>query len=124
MKLSNEKIVNSIGSLHTLSNESLPVRASFYISKNVKELQKSLETYDEEKKKLMKKYCKLKEDGSLDVKKDGTVDIIDTENWNKDMKELMALETDVNIAKLNINDFGNATLTANEIGLIDFMIAE
>lgn len=124
MKLSNEKIVNSIPALNNLSNKDLPIRASFFVAKNIRELTKTVETFNSEKSKIMKKYCKKKEDGSLDVKIDGTVDICDQENWDKEYKELLNIESDVDITKIHVSELGNVTLTPSSLITIDFMLEE
>lgn len=124
MKLSNLQLVNSIQVLKQLSNQSLPIKVSFYVSKNIKSIQAAAEVFEEEKKKLMKQYCEKKEDGSLNVHEDGTVDILDKEGWNKDFGELLELESEVDVIKISISDFNQTAITPQEVQAVEFMLKE
>lgn len=124
MKLSNQKIIDIINGIGNILNMSLPVKASYAISKNMVKLEKEAEIYNKEREKLLSKYGAKNEDGTLKVNETGNVDIENVEDWNKDIKELLEIEVDIDIHKFSIDEIINCNMTAREVALIDFMIEE
>ena len=124
MKIKNEVLVNSVQVLRKLNNAELPVRVSYKLAKNIKNIDKELKIYEEEKQKLINKYGEKDEEGKLKTKEDGSINITDTENWNKDIKELLEIEAEINIEKINIDELGKSDfkITPSELSLIDYMI--
>lgn len=49
MKISNEKIVNSIGVLSKVTGMDLNIKVSYAIAKNISKIEKELEIYNKEK---------------------------------------------------------------------------
>lgn len=123
MKLRNEKIVNSIHVLSKLTNMDLNIKVSYAIAKNISKIEKELEVYNKEKSKLINKYGEKDEEGKLKKNEDETVKIIDTESWDKDIKELLAFENEIDIHKINEEDLFkcNCNITPGELMLIDYM---
>ncbi len=72
MKLSNEKLVNSIGVLSKLTNMELPIKLSYAISKNITKIDRELVVYNKERQKLIEKYGEKDEESKLKTKEDGT----------------------------------------------------
>lgn len=124
MKLKNEVLVNSVQVLRKLNNAELPVRVSYKLAKNIKSIEKELNIYEEEKQKFINKYCEKDDEGNNKINEDGTIKIIDTEKWNKDIKELLDIEAEINIEKINIDELAKSDLklTPAELALIDYMI--
>lgn len=124
MKIKNEVLVNSVQVLSKLNNAELPVRVSYKLAKNIKSIEKELNIYEEEKQKLINKYGEKDEEGKLKTKEDGSINITDTENWNKDIKELLEIEAEINVEKINIDELAKSDLklTPAELTLIDYMI--
>ena len=124
MKIKNEALVNSVQVLRKLNNAELPVRVSYKLAKNIKSIEKELNIYEEEKQKFINKYCEKDDEGNNKINEDGTIKIIDTEKWNKDIKELLDIEAEINIEKINIDELGKSDfkITPSELSLIDYMI--
>ena len=124
MKIKNEVLVNSVQVLSKLNNAELPVKVSYKLAKNIKSIEKELTIYEEEKAKFINKYGEKDEEGKLKTKEDGSINITDTENWNKDIKELLDIEAEINIEKINIDELAKSDLklTPAELALIDYMI--
>jgi hypothetical protein len=123
VKLRNEKIVNSIHVLSKLTNMDLNIKVSYAIAKNISKIEKELEVYNKEKSKLINKYGEKDEEGKLKKNEDETVKIIDTESWDKDIKELLEFENEIDIHKINKEDLFkcNFNITPGELMLIDYM---
>lgn len=124
MIVKNEKLVNSVGVLSKLNNMDLNIKVSYAIAKNINKIEKELEVYNKEKAKLIDKYGEKDEEGKLKVDEAGNIKIIDEENWNKEFKELLEIENEIDIHKINEEDLfkcDNANITPGELRLVDYM---
>lgn len=124
MIVKNEKLVNSVGVLSKLNNMDLNIKVSYAIAKNITKIEKELEVFNKEKAKLIDKYGEKDEEGNLKVDEYGNVNIIDKENWNKEFKELLEIENEIDIHKINEEDLfkcDNANITPGELMLVDYM---
>ena len=123
MKLSNEKLVNSIGVLSKLTNMELPIKLSYAFSKNITNIDRELVAYNKEKRKLIKKYGEKDKEGNLKTKKDGTINILNIDNFNKELKEILEIETEVDIHLIDLESTNvDINITPLELMLIDYMI--
>lgn len=122
MKLSNEKLVNSIGVLSKLTNMELPIKLSYAISKNITKIDRELTAYNKEREKLINKYGEKDEEGNLKTKEDGTINILDIESFNRDLKEILEIETEVDIHVIDLEKVNvDINITPGEIMLVDYM---
>jgi len=126
MKLSNEKLVNSIEVLSKLINMNLNIKASYMIARNISIIEKEVSIYNSEREKLINKYGIKDEDGKLKLNENNTIQLEQDylEDWNKDIKELLELEVDVKIEEIDKEDLFkcNCDISPRELILIDFMI--
>lgn len=126
MKLSNEKIVNTINVLGNLNNAQLPIKVAYAVSKNINKIESELKAYNTEKAKLIDKYSEKDEEGKVISNEQGHVTIKneDIEDWNRDINELLSIENEVDIHMIQLNDLLNANynISPAELTLIDFMI--
>lgn len=122
MKLSNEKLVNSIGVLSKLTNMELPIKLSYAISKNITKINRELVVYNKERQKLIEKYGEKDEESKLKTKEDGTINILDIDSFNKDLKEILDIETEVDIHVIDLEKVDvDINITPGEIMLVDYM---
>ncbi|HLR35958.1 MAG TPA: hypothetical protein VK071_11615 [Tissierellales bacterium] len=126
MKLTNQELLNSIPTLQELSKEQLPIKISYTISKNIKIIEEELKIYEEERQKLIKKHAELDKEGKPKVNDNGNY-IIKQENqldFNKEVLELLNIETDVNICKVDLNALDGLKISPLELTSIYFLIEE
>lgn len=122
MKLSNEKLVNSIGVLSKLTNMELPIKLSYAISKNITKIDRELTTYNKERQKLIEKYGEKDEEGNLETKEDGTINILDIDSFNNDLKEILDIETELDIHLIDLEKVNaDINITPGELMLVDYM---
>jgi len=126
MKLSNERILNDATKLGLISQKELPVKASYAIAKNIAKLDSELKTYNSEREKLIEKYSQKDDNGKTVIGENNQVKLQEEhlENWKKDIKELLAIENDIEIHKFNIDALEDFRMTPAELMLIDYMIQE
>lgn len=126
MKLSNEKILNTINVLGNLNNAQLPIKVAYAVSKNINKIESELKAYNTEKAKLIEKYSEKDEEGKVISNEQGHVTIKNEhiEDWNRDINELLSIENDVDIHKIQLNDLLNTNynISPAELSMIDFMI--
>ncbi|MDY2632370.1 MAG: hypothetical protein SPH93_16165 [Clostridium sp.] len=123
MKLSNEKLVNSIGVLSKLTNMELPIKLSYAFSKNITNIDRELVAYNKERQKLIEKYGEKDKEGNLKTKEDGTINILNIDNFNKELKEILEIETEVDIHLIDLESTNvDINITPLELMLIDYMI--
>ena len=128
MKLSNRMLVNSTQVLSKLNQLELPVKVAFILSKNIKEVDKSLESYNETRQKLIGQYAEKDENGM--PKSDEVGNIIFKEDcqekWMQDIQELLELKTNVKIQTISTHDLFKAEISISplELETIEFMIKD
>ena len=59
----------------------------------MKKIEDELEIYYKEREKLIDKYAEKDENGNVKVDESGFVFLRDKEGWDKEIKELLAIET-------------------------------
>lgn len=126
LNLSNERIVNTINTLGRLNNAQLPIKVAYAISKNVNKIESELKAYNAEKAKLIDKYAVKDKEGKLKADEYGNVNIKEEhiEDWNKDVKELLSIENEIDIHMIQLDDLLNSdyNISPAELAAIDFMI--
>lgn len=128
MKLSNEKILNTINVLGNLNNTQLPIKLAYAISKNINKIDIELKTYNDEKVKLINKYAEKDKEGKVISDEHGHIIIEEKykEDWNNDISELLSIENEIDIHKIQLDDLLNANynISPAELSMIDFMIED
>ena len=122
MKLSNERLVNSVGVLSKLTNLELPIKLSYAFSKNITKIDAELKAYNMEREKLLNKYGEKDEEGKLKLSEKGEVNILDMENFNKEITELLQCEGEIDIHLIDLESINtDIKITPGELMIIDYM---
>lgn len=122
MKLSNERLVNSVGVLSKLTNLELPIKLSYAFSKNITKIDAELKAYNAEKRKLLNKYGEKDNEGTLKQNEKGEVNILDIENFNKEIAELLQCESEIDIHLIDLESINTEIkITPGELMIIDYM---
>jgi len=108
MKMTNQEIVNQINSFGVVAGLPLPVRLTYAIRKNAKKLEAEYNDYYEALTELKEKYKDDKE----------------SPEYNKELKELLNIEVDVELHMVPETIFDGASfdITLQQITALDFMI--
>ena len=122
MKISNERLVNSVGVLSKLTNLELPIILFYDISKKITKIDVELKAYNMERGKLLNKYGEKDEEGKLKLSEKGEVNILDRENFNKDVAELLKCESEIDIHLIDLESIDtDIKITPGELMVIDYM---
>jgi hypothetical protein len=104
------------------------VKVSYALSCNIDKAESALKIYEEERRKLLEKYCEKNKDGSIAVGSDGRSakfkDEKARESFKKDIESLLDIEADVNIRKIKLADLAGTNFSAAEISTISDMVDE
>ena len=127
VKLSNERIVNNANILGVISQKDLPIKVSYAIAKNITKIESELKAYNNERQKLIEKYS-LKDAEGKPLIEDNNIKIApgNIEDWNRDIKELLAIENEIDIHKFHIDELinSNCNMSPTELNVIEYMIEE
>lgn len=124
MKLTNQTLLNSISKLRVLSQKQLPVKVSYAIAKNISKIEKELTIYEIERQKLIDKYAEKDNEGKVVADNNGKIKFKDKEGWEKDIKELLDIENEIDIHKFKIEELEGYNMTPAELMSIEYMIEE
>lgn len=128
MKLTNLQMINIIGVFNTISNADLPIKLSYAISKKAKKLERELEPYNIERKKLISKNCTTDEEGNPIVEDNGNMHLKEEciEDFNIEHKELLDIEVEIDIHKIKEIDLlsSNINIAPAQLMTLDCIIEE
>jgi hypothetical protein len=126
MKLSNERILRDMPKLSEIIKKQLPVKVSYAIAKNIAKIEAELNVYNKEREKLIEKYAVKDEQSKTIVDENNQISIKEEhiKDWNRDIKELLSIENEVDIHKFSIDALEGYSMTPAELMIIDYMIEE
>lgn len=101
------------------STQKLPIKLSFTIKKNTAKFQSIAEQIEKSRVELIQKYGEQTEDGGFKIKSENEAEA------NKEFTELMNLEDNIDVHKININSLSDdIELTNAQMDAIMFMIED
>jgi hypothetical protein len=126
MKLSNERIINDASRLGELSQKPLPIKVSYAIAKNITRIDSELKVYNSERQKLIEKYAEKDDKGKVATDETGQFKLKPQciDEWNTDIKELLAIENEISIHKFKLSELDGHSMKPAELMLIEYMIEE
>lgn len=128
MELTLKTLLGATQALADLANtRGLPSIVAYRIARNVKAIDKELEIYNEQRKKLLEEKANKDENGEP-IMKDGPngnyYDIPNDlmEQFNKELDGLQKETVDIDIKKVTIQEIDNAQLSAFQLNALEYMI--
>ena len=127
MEISNKLLIESSNALKEITTFSLPIKTSFKIAKIVRQVQPTIDAYEEVLKNLQEKYAEKDEEGKPrvnDTDNPGIKQILlsDAEKFSKEYQELLDAINEITIEKLTIEDFGEAEIKPNLLVQLSWLI--
>lgn len=115
-------VLNFSNGVRTFLNQKLPLPVAYKLNKINNSAEKEIEFYREKFSEIIQKYGKKDESGNFVFSEDGEQILIKDDELaecNKEIKELLDLNVEIENFNLKIEDFGeNVECTAEEIGNI------
>lgn len=119
MKLKNETIKGIQKVLTTVGNKEInDWQLAFKIANNNYKLMRAAEPIIKVENDILRKYGEKDENGELIASRDGTVKIVDTKKYGRDIKTLMETENDVEVEHFSKNEVPKMHITPNQIVLL------
>ena len=123
IKLTNLQIQNIVtsGALQTVAKKPLPIKVSYWITKNIDKLTTEYKYFLDAKKKLIEQYGKRDDKGELVTNKEtGEVYLKDVQGFQDALRELleMEVEVDINPVKIDMEKLDNLTFTLEEMSIL------
>lgn len=103
MKLKNRDIVNFINGCAALRAKKLPVKIGYAINRNIIILSEAAEAYNVAREKIIEEHTEKDSEGKP-VVKDNSYVFKDTQRFNKDLEELLGIDTEVNLHTISEKD--------------------
>lgn len=126
IKITVNNMIKSIDTFNKILQQSFKGSLAFQIARIVRELDKEMQTFNNEKTKLIQKYAEKDEKGNLIVDENDNVKIDNSkiEEVNKEFESLLQTEIEINAEKLSINNIDNFELTPQEMLNIEVFFEE
>lgn len=125
IKLTNKKLLDSVGGLQSLSNAMLPLRVSIHVAKNIRTIQHSIDDFESVRKKLVQNHTKR--DASEQPVKDtnGNPVIADPVAFKEDFETLLEVESDVEATPFYMGSLGNEfMMKPGDLAALHWLILE
>lgn len=103
MKLKNRDIVNFINGCAVLRTKKLPIKIGYTINRNIIILSEAAEAYNSAREKIIEEHTEKDSEGKP-VVKDNSYVFKDTQRFNKDLEELLGIDTEVNLHTISEKD--------------------
>lgn len=116
MKL--KQLIDAESALHRLMNTPLPAAVAFRIQRVIRVVQPELQSYEEQRLKLVHELGEKGEDGRT---------IVTPENmpaFNEQLEALWAEEVELHYKPLPIKDLGNTAVTAADLLALDWLFVD
>ena len=129
MEIKNSQIVYISNNIKDIRQKNLPVKIGFAINKNMVLLEPLGIAYDEERKKILNKYCEKNEDGTF-KQENGIFVLKDEVSYEREIRELLDIKNDVSVHKISYEELEKCDndkydpLTPNDLSVLEFMIEE
>ncbi len=103
MKLKNRDIVNFINGCTALKEKKLPIKIGYAVHRNILSLAEAAEAYNVAREKIIKEHAEKDYKGELIIRDDYYV-FKDKQAFNKDLEELLGIDTEVNLHTISEKD--------------------
>lgn len=130
MTISNRQLLAIFNSVSGVKKKRLPVKLGYAISKNLLRMQDYATSYNNERQKIVDRYCEKDENGELRL--NGAQYVFGSDEardaYLEDMRELLEIENEVDIHMVRIGEIEKCdsdkfdALTPDELDLLSFMI--
>lgn len=128
MELTLKSLLGASQALAELADtRGLPSVVAYRIARNVKAIDKELEIYNSQRKKLLEDKANKDENGEPIMKEGPNGPYYDIPNdlmkeFNKELEELQEETVDIDIKKVTLAEIDNAQLSAFQLNALEYMI--
>jgi len=130
MKLTNAVLVNSVGSLNTLSELDLPVKTAFKLAKLSRKIDNLLQIYNDILKKLQTTHAELDENNqpksvpNSDNPNLRHLIFKDPEAFQREYQELLLIENELDVSQLTIEELGDVKVKTSTLYQLSWLFED
>lgn len=119
-----EELVNATEGLKGLSQKSLKGRCAYTVGKILKSADAEIQSFNETRMELIKKYGEKDENGELKTEENGNVRIPaeQIEAFSKELRELLDTNVEISANKIKMDDIGEVEFTPAEMAQLESFI--
>lgn len=109
-------IFNAVPALREISTKEFPGSVTFKIARLIRELDKEIQLFDEERSKIANKYGEKDENGNLVIQEGGNIKILDNkiQDCNEELQALFNTQVEINANKLPVDIFDSIEMTPTQ----------
>jgi len=117
IKIKLSDIVNATETFNKIMQQSFKGSLAFKIARLARELDKEMQTFNEERQKIIQKYGNKDENGELIIDENGNIkfDNADLIEINQEFNSLLETELEINADKLPMDSIDNFEITPKEM---------
>ena len=117
IKIKLSDIVNATETFNKIMQQSFKGSLAFKIARLARELDKEMQTFNEERQKIIQKYGNKDENGELIIDENGNIkfDNANIEEINQEFNSLLETELEINADKLPMDSIDNFEITPQEM---------
>ena len=119
-------IFNAVPALREISTKEFPGSTTFKIARLIRELDKEIQLFEEERSKIANKYGEKDENGMLIAQDNGMIKIPEDkiQECNEELQALFSTQVEINANKLPIEIFDSVEMTPTQAmnleAIVDF----
>ena len=119
-------IFNAVPALREISTKEFPGSVTFKIARLIRELDKEIQLFEEERSKIANKYGEKDENGNLVIQEGGNIKILDNkiQDCNEELQALFNTQVEINANKLPVDIFDSIEMTPTQAmnleAIVDF----
>jgi hypothetical protein len=121
MEITISEILNAKPVLEELVDKEISIKTAYRLSRIIKELNNELQTFEEQRQKLVQKHGEQQEDAP-----EGNI-VVSEENmpaFQQELAELLMATLNLNCEPMHIDEFGDIKMRTSELLLIDKFLME
>ena len=109
-------IFNAVPALREISTKEFPGSVNLKIARLIREVDKEIQLFEEERNKIANKYGEKDENGNLVIQEGGNIKILDNkiQDCNEELQALFNTQVEINANKLPVDIFDSIEMTPTQ----------
>ena len=126
IKVNLNDILDASETFNTIMQQSFKGSLAFKIARLARELDKEMKTFNEERQKLLQRYCVKDENDELKTDDNGMVRVEPdkTNDFNEEFSSLLETEVEINAEKLSMDSLDSFDITPQQMISIEKFFEE
>lgn len=112
-----DTLLNSVSAIKELTDKDVPIKTGVALTKAVREIQEYIDVYEKKNKALYEKYGELDEETQQIAITDDNIEV-----FKEEYTTLKDEELDIDIQRINIDDFGDISVKTSTLLLLEWML--